>query len=63
METQNLLDGFTDDNEMASSFNVCKRTIQRWRRQGKLPPKTDPGDLTSIKAVRERLEAKTSEGG
>lgn len=63
MTTNEILAGFVNDDELAVAFDKSKRTIQRWRRQGKLPSKSDPGDLTSIEAVRERLESQTSVHG
>ena len=52
----NLLSDFATDDELAAAFNKSKRTIERWRRQGLLPPKTF-GGLTSVRAVQQKLEA------
>lgn len=63
METQNLLDDYTNDDRIAADFGVCKRTVQRWRRQGKLPQTTDPGGLTHIEELRAKLETNRVEIG
>ncbi len=60
---QQLLDDYLSDPELADELEVSPRTIQRWRRLGKAPPRTKVGKKnktrrgTARKWLLEREEA------
>jgi phage terminase Nu1 subunit (DNA packaging protein) len=54
MIASDLLSDYVNDDDLAEAFGKSKRTIQRWRRQGVLPPARKIGNtnLSEVAVMR-----------
>ena len=57
---ETLLGEYLSDTELAEELEVSKRTIERWRRLGKAPPRTRIGkkNITRRDTAREWLRSR-----
>ena len=59
MATDELLQDYLPDEQLARQFKKSVRTIKRWRREGRLPPSIPWGNkrLTHVDDANAHLEA------